>query len=132
MGIFGSIKDAIFGGDDKPAKSDIKVGRAEPAKNFPKTNISYAPGTEPRMDEVDVERRLDAKPEADKLNWRNSIVDLMKLVDIDPSFENRKELANELGDRDYSGKAEENVWLHRQVMQGLAKNGGKVPAQYLD
>ena len=64
---------------------------------------------------------------ADKLNWRTSIVDLMKLVGLDPSYENRKELANELGDDDYSGKAEENIALHKHVMDKLADNGGKVP-----
>lgn len=142
MGIFGKIKDAIFGGDDEPQRpsgSTPRPGTVGPrtttgggtggAGNFPKTNISYAPGAEPKeMSGVDVEQRLDGMSGADNLNWRSSVVDLMKLVGIDPSFENRKELATELGDTDYSGKAEENIWLHKRVMQELAENGGKVPA----
>jgi len=64
----------------------------------------------------------------EKLNWQSSIVDLMKLVDLDPSLENRKTLANELG---YTGDTQDsarmNMWLHKQVMQKLAASGGKVP-----
>lgn len=71
-------------------------------------------------------------PGADKLNWRTSIVDLMKLIGIDASYANRKELAEELGNTSYSGSAEDNIKLHRQTMQEIAKNGGKVPAQFRD
>ena len=64
----------------------------------------------------------------EKLNWQTSIVDLMKVVDLDPSLENRKALASELG---YTGNTQDsasmNVWLHREVMQRLAASGGKVP-----
>ena len=67
------------------------------------------------------------------LNWRTSIVDLMKLVGMDSSSENRKELARELG---YTGdpgdSAAMNIWLHKRVMKELAANGGKVPANMLD
>ena len=67
------------------------------------------------------------------LNWRTSIVDLMKLLDLDSSLSARKELAHELG---YSGdtadSASMNIWLHKQVMQKLAQNGGKVPAELKD
>jgi hypothetical protein len=64
-----------------------------------------------------------------KLNWRTSIVDLMKLLNIDSSFVNRKALAQELGfTGDTNDSASMNVWLHKRVMQELAKNGGKVPA----
>ena len=121
MGIFSSIKNAIFG------KKEEKV---EPKATTP------APGTAPAqpaaISEVDVAARLDAMEGADKLNWRTSIVDLMKLIGVDSSFANRKELAGELGDTDYSGSAEENIWLHKKTMQELAKNGGKVPAEFLD
>jgi hypothetical protein len=66
------------------------------------------------------------KPE--KLNWQSSIVDLMKLVDLDPSLENRKSLAHELGyNGDTQDTASMNMWLHRQVMAELAAAGGKVP-----
>ena len=123
MGIFSSIKKAIFGDDkDEPTK---KVQPKEASTPFGRKSSE-------KMDEVDVERRLDSMEGADRLNWRSSIVDLMKLVDIDPSYENRKELANELGDNDYSGKAEENIWLHKQVMNKLAANGGRVPADLRD
>jgi len=64
-----------------------------------------------------------------KLNWKTSIVDLMKLLGIDSSLENRKELARELGyTADQSDSASMNIWLHKRVMQELEKNGGKVPA----
>jgi len=77
--------------------------------------------------EFPLESRAASNPQ--KLNWRSSIVDLMKLLDIDSSLENRRELARELG---YTGSAEDtatmNVWLHKRVMEELRKNGGKVPA----
>lgn len=137
MSIFGKIKNAIFGGDDAPQKGAAPQAgqtpsRPQAAPNFPKTKITYAEGARPRLSEVDVEQRLDGMEGADRLNWRTSVVDLMKLIGVDPSYENRKELAQELGDTDYSGKAEENIWLHKRVMQELAKNGGKVPSTLTD
>ena len=71
-------------------------------------------------------------PGADRLNWRTSIVDLMKLIGVDSDYEARKALAQEMGRTDYEGSAEDNVWLHRRVMQDLGRSGGKVPAEYLD
>ena len=56
----------------------------------------------------------------------------MKLIGVDSSYGNRKELAQELGRTDYSGSAEDNIWLHKVTMQHLALNGGKVPDQFLD
>lgn len=68
-----------------------------------------------------------------KLNWRTSIVDLMKLLDLDSSLQNRKELARELGyTGDMNDSATMNIWLHKQVMRQLAANGGKVPAELRD
>lgn len=68
-----------------------------------------------------------------KLNWRTSIVDLMKLLGIDSDLQNRKELAQELGyTGDTSNSAAMNIWLHKRVMQELAANGGKVPAELKD
>ena len=81
---------------------------------------------------VDVENTLDNMPGADRLNWRTSIVDLMKLIGVDSDYDSRKALAQEMGRSDYSGTAEDNVWLHRQVMGELSRNGGKVPAEFLD
>ena len=70
-----------------------------------------------------------ASQKREKLNWRESIVDLMKLLDLDSSLPARKQLAQELGYKgELNGSAEMNIWLHRQVMQKLAANGGKVPA----
>ncbi len=123
MGIFSSIKDAIFG------KAEAKAAAA-PAAPRP---AAAAPAARPApLSEVDVEARLDGMAGADGLNWRSSIVDLMKLVGLDASYANRKELATELGDTNYSGTADENIWLHRQVMNRLAANGGRVPASLRD
>jgi len=81
---------------------------------------------------VDVEATCAAMAGADALNWRTSIVDLMKLLGIDSSYDNRKSLAEEMGRSDYAGSAEDNIWLHKATMHQLAKNGGNVPAAMLD
>ena len=84
------------------------------------------------MDEVDVEAILNAKLQASgqQLNWRTSIVDLLKLLDIDSSLQARKELAKELGyTGDSNDSASMNIWLHKQVMTKLAANGGKLPPE---
>ena len=87
------------------------------------------------MQQVDVESVLDgmARSSGQTLNWRTSIVDLMKLLGLDSSLGARKGLAQELN---YSGDGNDsaamNVWLHRQVMNKLAANGGKVPADLRD
>ena len=123
MGIFSSIKEAIFGKEAKASEAPKKTGNA----------WADAPVVEQKsISEVDVEARLDAMEGADKLNWRTSIVDLMKLIGVDSSYANRKELATELGREDYSGTAEDNIWLHQRTMRELAANGGKVPAEFLD
>ncbi len=67
------------------------------------------------------------------LNWRTSIVDLMKMLGMDASLQERKDLAMELGyTGELEGSAEMNIWLHKAVMRELAANGGKVPAELLD
>ena len=88
------------------------------------------------MSEVDVMAKLEAMSAASsqKLNWKTSIVDLMKLLGLDSSLEERKELATELGcpaDK-MDSSAEMNVWLHKAVLTNLAKNGGNIPAHMLD
>lgn len=124
MGIFSSIKDKIFG------RAEAKPAVAPPTAEAP---VAAAPAPAPAdVTEVDVEARLSAMPGADDLNWRTSIVDLMKLLGIDSSYDNRKELAQEMGDTGYSGSAEDNIALHKATMRELAKNGGKVPAAMLD
>ena len=122
MSIFGKIRDAIFG----------KARAATPARPAGTTTRGSDTAVVEPISEVDVEQQLDSRPGADKLNWRTSIVDLMKLIGLDASYEERKELAEELGRTDYEGSAEDNIWLHRQVMNKLARNGGKVPASLRD
>lgn len=87
------------------------------------------------MTDVDVEQVLDgmAAKSSEKLNWKTSIVDLMKLLGLDSSLASRKELATELRyTGDTNDSAAMNVWLHRQVMNKVAANGGKVPADLKD
>ncbi|MGB7409349.1 MAG: DUF3597 domain-containing protein [Pontixanthobacter sp.] len=133
MGIFSSIKTAIFGDDDDKKAEGNQKGNGVPKTTIPRatTDKSNQASTKP-VNQVDVAARLDAKPGADKLNWRTSIVDLMKLIGLDPSYQNRKELAQEMGRTDYEGTAEDNIWLHKVTMQRLAQNGGKVPSELTD
>jgi 3-oxoacyl-ACP reductase-like protein len=138
MSIFGKIKDAIFGNkaEARPTApaSPPAATRAPSASSAP-TAAPPKPAQAPAQPAVDVEAVL-AKMAADngqKLNWRTSIVDLMKLVGMDSSLENRKELARELGyTGDQNDSAAMNIWLHKRVMKELAAHGGKVPANMLD
>lgn len=129
MGIFSSIKDAIFGKAEAKA-APAPAPRAAPAPGAPAvkpTNLD-----KPVTPLVDIEAVLDARPSADKLNWRTSIVDLMKLVGMDASYAERKELAEEFGNTSYDGSAEDNILLHKQLMKQLQAHGGKVPANLVD
>jgi hypothetical protein len=137
MSIFTRIKDAIFG--HKPeARNPTPQAPARPgtSSEIPASPANAKWGTPVRVDPVDVtpvdvdEVLSDlAQKNAQKLNWKTSIVDLMKLLGIDSSLDNRKELARELGyTGDQSDSATMNIWLHKRVMQELEKNGGKVPA----
>jgi hypothetical protein len=135
MGIFSKIKDAIFGHPKaKAAPPTQTVQKPAMPQMQPKAAPQAQAQTAPQQP-VDVEAVLSdiAESKGQQLNWRSSIVDLMKLLDLDPSLDNRRELAAELGytgDRD--GSAEMNIWLHKQVMAQLEKNGGKVPASMKD
>jgi hypothetical protein len=145
MSIFSTILNKIFphdhpaattsGAATPPAASSAAGGAAAATQ----ANPSAAPatsGTEPArppvtpMPEVDVEAILVQKQQQNgaNLNWRTSIVDLMKLLDLDSSLQARKELAIELH---YTGNTDDsasmNIWLHKEVMKKLAENGGKVP-----
>jgi hypothetical protein len=127
MSIFGKIMSAIFGSkaDSAPATTE---SREAPASGG---NISGggAPAAAPPQS-VDVAPILDKAVAAkgEKLEWRTSIVDLMKALDIDSGFSARKELAKELGyTGDSNDSASMNIWLHKQVMAKLAANGGKLP-----
>jgi hypothetical protein len=82
------------------------------------------------MAQVDVDKVVSglASQKKEKLDWKKSIVDLMKVLDLDSSLKNRQELAKELGyTGDMNDSAKMNIWLHKQVMTKLAENGGKVP-----
>ena len=136
MSIFGKIKDAIFGhkAEAKPAPT----GTAQaPTGQAPATQASPSPQPQPQtQQQVDVGQVLSqiasdtGNPD---LNYKTSIVDLMKLLGMDSSLENRKELATELGyTGDKDGSAEMNIWLHKEVMKQLAAHGGKVPASLMD
>jgi len=123
MSIFGMIKDAIFG----------KAAQAAPVAAAPAAG--GAPAPVPAPEPVDVEAILTAAAASVnyETNWRTSIVDLMKLCGLDSSLSNRKELATELGySGDMNDSASMNIWLHRQVMNKLAANGGHVPADLKD
>lgn len=124
MSIFGKIRDAIFG---RPAQAQ-EAPMPMPTGNAYADAPIVAPSRPQAATVVNVENSLDSMSGADNLNWRTSIVDLMKLIGVDSDYESRKALATEMGREDYSGSVEDNVWLHRRVMQELANNGGEVPA----
>ena len=131
MSIFGSIMGAIFG-HGAQAKTPETSATAAPgaAPAAPSTPTSAAPGT-PAAQTVDVAAIVDkaAAATGEKLDWRTSIVDLMKALGLDSSLAARKELAKELHyTGDTNNTATMNVWLHQQVMAKLAANGGKLPA----
>jgi len=134
MSIFSRIKDAIFGSSAKAAPAPSPSAAPKPtATAAPKP--APAPTPAPAPAPVDVEAVLQglAANQKQQLNWRTSIVDLMKLLGLDSSLENRKELARELGYKgDTNDSATMNVWLHKQVMTQLAAHGGKVPAELKD
>ncbi len=133
MSIFGKIRDAIFGKAHATAAPAPTIDSTQaPGTPPPSAEAGYGRGVGGSTGVIDVENNLDSMSGADHLNWRTSIVDLMKLVGIDSDYESRKALAEELGRTDYSGSAEDNVWLHKQVMAGLASHGGKVPTEFTD
>ncbi|WP_250454112.1 DUF3597 domain-containing protein [Caballeronia sp. ATUFL_M2_KS44] len=144
MSIFSTILNKIFP-HDHPAATASGAATPPAASNAggapaaAQANPGAAPataGTEPArpavtpMPEVDVEAVLSQMQQQNgaNLNWRTSIVDLMKLLDLDSSLQARKELASELH---YTGNTDDsasmNIWLHKEVMKKLAENGGKVP-----
>lgn len=161
MGIFDKIKSAIWGGEAakaapttiagtsaKPATASAAAApSAPPAAPAPRTESAAqapapsqaptqapAPAPAPSGGAVDVAAILDAavKASGQKLDWKKSIVDLMKALKLDSSLGARKELADELGyTGDKGDSAKMNVWLHKQVIQKLKDNGGKVPADLL-
>ena len=138
MGIFSKIKDAIFGHKAAPAPSErpqIPAGMAggPPASTTTAPAPAPAPATSAAVDVEQVLADIASSKGNPELNYKSSIVDLMKLLGLDSSLDNRKELATELGyTGDKDGSAEMNIWLHKAVMRQLAANGGKVPASMTD
>ncbi len=124
MSIFGKIMSAIFG-----TKADAAVPGAPPAGGSSSGGGSPAAAPAQTVDVAPIlDKAVAAKKE--KLEWRTSIVDLMKALDIDSSFTARKQLAGELGyTGDSNDSASMNIWLHKQVMAKLAANGGKLPPE---
>lgn len=137
MGFFSKILDKL-GFDAGAGKVEEMLRTPAPPK--PDTSVSGAgPAAAPAVapiTQVDVVAQLEKKAAANaqKLNWRTSIVDLLKLLDIDSSLDARKELARELGAPAdlMNDSAKMNMWLHKTVLQKLAANGGNVPADLLD
>ena len=128
MSIFGSIMSKIFGSEEAAAAAPTSAAAA-PTGAAP-TQSSAAAGSAAAQN-VDVEAVLTdlAANNSQQLNWRTSIVDLMKLLNLDSSLHARQELARELHySGDMNDSAAMNIWLHKQVMHKLEENGGKVPA----
>ena len=148
MGLFNTILEKL-GLKKKEQAADTPKTAAAPAApavkkpvvtsmpNLTHVSPSLVPQTNIRMSDVDVVNKLDqlAKANPQKLDWKVSIVDLLKLLDIDSSLAARKELATELGcpaekmGGDYS---EMNMWLHKEVLKKIAANGGNIPKELLD
>jgi len=132
MSIFGSILSKIFPSANA-ANAPAASAAPAPAPADASADAPAAAAPPPAITVVDVEALLDGMPGASSLNWRTSIVDLMKLLGLDSSLDARKQLAAELSyGEDTSDSAKMNIWLHRHVMTKLAANGGKVPAELHD
>ena len=163
MSIFDKIKNAIWGEDepkahdtpvvglpgnvtlttgiapdvttqaDNPVMADIAAAGVQPVSKPAPIERAQNPATSPI--EVDVAKQLDraTRDHGEKLDWRHSIVDLMKALGMDASLQERKELARELNyEGDMGDSAKMNIYLHKTLLQRLSQNGGKVPADLLD
>ena len=136
MGLFNNLMSKIF----SHAPSNVQASTGQTSAGAPAS--PPVPGTAPAStsgptpaQNVDVAAILDglAAKNSEKLDWKHSIVDLMKLVGMDSSFGARKELAKDLNyTGDTNDSASMNMWLHKEVMQKLSQNGGKVPADLLN
>ncbi len=131
MGFFSKILAKLGIGHDK--------AQVDPAATTPTAPAGTAPAAPPPpkpIAVVDVVAQLEQHAAANpqKLNWRTSIVDLLKLLDLDSSFAARKELATELGcPAELMGdSAKMNMWLHKTVLAQIAANGGNIPKELLD
>lgn len=148
MGIFSSISNAIFGRRAQARPSAAPAAPFNPGGFGGAVASGVGQGVEDQQadgginagmvtgESVDVEEVLEEisrEKGNPRLNYKSSIVDLMTLLDLDSSLDNRKELATELGyTGEKNGSAEMNTWLHRKVMEGLEANGGRVPQSMKD
>jgi len=133
MGIFSNILAKLGFGDDKKAVAAAPAVTAAPAAAPAAPAAAPAPAA---ISAVDVVAKLEglAAANPEKLNWKVSIVDLMKLLGLDSSLAERKALASELGcpAEKMGDSAQMNMWLHKTVLQKLAANGGNIPKELLD
>ena len=136
MGLFNNLMSKIFGHASSVATTAPGTQTQSAATPGQQTQAPAAPATAAAPPPtVDVNAVLNdlAKKNPEKLDWKRSIVDLMKLVGMDSSFAARKQLAAELHyTGDPNDSASMNIWLHKEVMKKLAENGGKVPQELLN
>lgn len=145
MGLFNTLMSKIFShasastapaAPASPGTAPATQGSTTPAMPSPVAAPAAAPSaTTAPAQPVDVAAILDglAAKNSEKLDWKHSIVDLMKLVGMDSSLSARKELAQDLHyTGDMNDSAAMNMWLHKEVMQKLAANGGKIPQDILN
>ena len=133
MSFFSAILNKLgFGSKADAAAPGTSTGAAAPAAGAP--SAATAPSVA-AISAVDVVAKMEslAAANSQKLNWKTSIVDLLKLLDLDSSLESRKGLAVELGcpAAKMADSAQMNMWLHKTVLQKLAENGGNIPADLL-
>lgn len=132
MGIFSKILSKLGYGDEKKEV----IAETTPTAEAPDMPLAESAPARAAISEVDVVAKLEelASSHAEKLNWKVSIVDLLKLLGLDSTLAARKQLATELGcPADKMGdSAQMNMWLHKTVLQKLAENGGNIPAELLD
>lgn len=131
MSIFGNIMSKLGFGDEQ-VEEGVKTADLAPAEVEAKIASSEVAQAAP-AEAVDVMAVLAEKAAGSGLNWETSIVDLLKVLGLDSSLDSRKELATELGcpAEKMADSASMNIWLHKTVLQKLAANGGKVPAELL-
>ena len=138
MGIFNNILNKLgFGKKEEaaPVATPTVAATAPAAPAAPVAQAPVTPDTPVAISVVDVVGQLEAlaQKHAEKLNWKTSIVDLMKLLGLDSSLAARKELATELAcpAEKMGDSAQMNMWLHKTVLQKLADNGGNIPSDLL-
>ena len=133
MSLFGKILEKL---GFKTASAEAAPASGEAAAQAASQASAAAPGAPAAIAVVDVVAQLEGKAasHAEKLNWKVSIVDLLKLLSLDSSLSARKELATELGcpAEKMGDSAQMNMWLHKMVLQKLAQNGGNIPKELLN